>query len=141
MKLPVKILEAARQFSNPTICEEIMYKIRWPDGQPLCPECESVRIVMLSTRKVLRCKDCYREFTLKQGTLFSKSPLDLGQWFLCLYALLLQPKITCQQLSCLLGVTLKTAWRMRKKLSSALALIERPGDFYHTLTLLVSGPE
>lgn len=129
--------DVTRFFKNPHTCEKLIFQIRWPDGRPVCPACAGHRVVSIPHYNNLRCKDCYRQFSLKHDTLFENSPLDLGQWFLCLYVLIHDQGITCNQLADLLSVTLKTAWRMKRKLNAGLSLICPSDNFYDILRQLI----
>lgn len=141
-KTPPMIYQAARTFSDPGTCELLLKKARWPDGKVICPNCGSTHVDSITNRKLLRCKNCRKQFSLKQGTLFEDSPLELGQWLLCLFALLYSPqKLTCQQLSKLLGVSLKTAWRMRGKLIVGLSFLEAQNEFPIILKELLLVPK
>lgn len=140
-KIPEIVYQAARIFSNPRKCEEILYKARWPGGL-VCPTCGGPRISSISTRNTLRCKDCRRQFSMKQGTLFEDSPLELGLWLLCLFAILYSPnKLTAKQLSNLLGVSLKTAWKMREKLIAGLSFLDAQTEFPIILRELLLVPK
>jgi hypothetical protein len=90
---------------------------------------------------MLRCKDCRKQFSIKQGTLFEDSALELGQWLFAFYTLYHHPKTTCHKLSDLLGVTVTTAWQMRRKWNAALSLIVRPGGFLGTIQAIVILPK
>lgn len=59
--------------------ETYFRKIRWADtnGQPVCPRCGSLRYYDLKTRKVWKCKDCHKQFSLTSGTLFAAHKLPL----------------------------------------------------------------
>jgi transposase-like protein len=120
--IPSKISTAIRYFSTPGIPETLLRQLRWPDGKMLCPYCGHSEIGSIATRLEFCCKRCRKQFSLKVGTLFEDSKLELGQWFLALFVLLRSPGITCQQQADLLGVTLRTAWKMRTKLIRALPL-------------------
>lgn len=81
METPKTLLDAVRYFSDLTVCEDYMREIRWPDGEPVCTACGSVRIGEIKTGRMLRCKDCRKQFSHKVGTIFEDSPLGLDKWF------------------------------------------------------------
>lgn len=139
--MTAQLLRVVRYFADPATCETLIRHARWPGGQPVCPVCGGVRIGSIATRGMLKCRDCQKQFSVKLGTLFEDSPLDLGQWFLCLFAVYHCPKITCRELSGLLGVTVPTAWAMRRKLRYALSLISKPGPFKVILAQVVLLPK
>lgn len=135
------LIQAMQQFSDPVRCDRIMQKARWPGGHPVCPACGSTRTGNMTTRCILRCRDCRRQFSVKTGTLFEDSSLELGQWFLCLFMLCHGPVLTCRELAQVLDVTTQTAWHMRHKLNAGLSLIAKPGSFIEALTALVWVPK
>ncbi|TMQ70559.1 MAG: hypothetical protein E6K80_08150, partial [Candidatus Eisenbacteria bacterium] len=71
-KVPATLLEAIRYFSDPDVCL-------------VCPRCDSARHSFLSTRRVWKCLDCKRQFSIKVGTIFEDSPLGLDKWLAALW--------------------------------------------------------
>jgi transposase-like protein len=130
--------KAREYFKCPDRCNKLMQRLRWPGNKIICPGCGSDRISVITTRNVLRCKDCRKQFTSRLGTLFEDSPLELGTWFLCLFIIMQRPKTTCKELADLLNVTLRTAWQIRRKLRAALSLIDRPTCFDDALSAILS---
>jgi transposase-like protein len=140
-KLPEDLLVKARYFSDPIRCERIIMKARWPGGKPVCPKCGSTNIVKITTRKSLRCKDCRLQFSMRIGTLFEDSPLSLGQWFSCFYAVYTYPKITFYMLSILMDTSVKTAWNCRQKFNMAVSLIGPSNTFEDILNKVIQLPK
>ena len=134
MNEPIKLLRAVTYFSYPQRCDKLMSRLRWPDGVIACPHCQRNNIGIIATRNLLRCKGCQKQFSLKTGTFFEGSRLELGQWFLAVFAMMHYPELTCKQLAGLLGVTLRTAWQMKKDLSR----MPNDGNFKCRLIQLVS---
>lgn len=139
--VPLSVLNAARYFSNPETCDNLMRQLRWPGGFILCPRCNGGNISSISTRNMHHCKTCQKQFSLKVGTLFEDSPLELGQWFLALFVLIHKPETTCKELAHILGVTLRTAWDMRRKLIRACCGIDIKGSFKSILAQVLRLPK
>ena len=101
----------------------------WPNGA-VCPHCgESKRVNKLkgkSTRiGVHKCYSCRKPFTVKIGTVFEHSRVQMRLWLQCIYLMSSSKKgISTQQLHRTLGVTLKTAWFMSHRIREAM----RDGD-------------
>lgn len=70
---------------------------RWPDGKPSCPSCGSKRPIYKQTRKGVagyyRCPQPHPHpsgelkpliFTVRTGTVMSRSHIPLDKWLLCL---------------------------------------------------------
>jgi transposase-like protein len=99
----------------------------WPAG-PVCPHCRRTggkvgKLKGKSTRRgTYKCYECRRPFTVKIGTVFQASHLQLHLW---LQAILLlsssKRRITVRQLRETLGVGLKTAWMLNKRIRALIA--------------------
>jgi transposase-like protein len=139
--VPLSVFNAARYFSNPQTCDRLMRQLRWPGGFILCPRCKGGNISSISTRNIHHCKTCRKQFSLKAGTLLEDSPLELGQWFLALFVLIHASEMTCAQLAHLLGVTLRTAWDIRRKLIRATCGIDKKGSFKNILAQVLQLPK
>lgn len=101
----------------------------WPDG-PICPHCGCtgrVYAIKPNTEGRVRmglkkCGDCRKQFTVKVGTVFESSHVPLNLWLQAIVLLTASKKgISSNQLSRILGVTLKTAWFMAHRIREAMA--------------------
>ncbi len=119
--MPKTLLEAVRFFSDIDMCNEYMKQIKWPDGTILCPKCSSDRVGEIKTRKMLRCKDCRKQFSYKVGTIFEDSPLGLDKWFVAVWCITnCKNGISSYELARDLGVTQKSAWFMLHRIRLAM---------------------
>lgn len=126
MTTPQTLLEAVRYFSDLDRCADYMRSLRWPGGKPVCPECESDRIGEVKTRRLLRCRDCRRQFSDKVGTIFEDSPLGLDKWFVAVWSVAnCKNGISSHELARAIGVTQRTAWFMLHRIRTAM---ETEGD-------------
>ena len=73
---PNNVQEVIPYFSDADVCVEFLAAIRWPDG-PQCPACESKQHWYIKTRRIWKCKECGRQFSVKLGTVFEDSPIPL----------------------------------------------------------------
>ncbi len=118
---PCTLIEAVRYFSDLDVCTDYLKSIRWPKGEPACPACESKRIGEIATRRMLRCKDCRKQFSVKVGTIFEDSPLGLDKWFVAVWSVAnCKNGISSHELARALGVTQKTAWFMLHRIRKAM---------------------
>lgn len=118
---PKTLLEAVRYFSDLSVCNDYMRKIKWPDGKVTCPRCGGNRIGEIATRSMLRCKDCRKQFSYKVGTIFEDSPLGLDKWFVAVWCIAnAKNGISSHELGRALGVTQKTAWFMLHRIRKAM---------------------
>lgn len=121
METPKTLLQAARYFADLDVCEKFMRDIKWHGDEPACPHCGSNRIGEVATRRLLRCKDCRKQFSSKVGTIFEDSPLGLDKWFVAVWAIAnCKNGISSHELGRAIGVTQKTAWFMLHRIRVAM---------------------
>jgi transposase-like protein len=101
----------------------------WTNG-PVCPHCKGTeRIGKLSgktTRPGLyKCYACRKPFTVRMGTIFESSHLELHLWLQAIHLLCASKKgISSNQLARVLGITVKSAWFLSHRIREAM----RSGD-------------
>lgn len=118
---PKTLIEAVRFFTDLDRCNEYMMQIKWPDGKIICPACGGDRIGKIQTRKMLRCKDCRKQFSYKVGTIFEDSPLGLDKWFVAVWCITnAKNGISSYEVSRALGITQKSAWHMLHRIRLAM---------------------
>lgn len=98
-------------FTTEEICEEHLAVIRW-NGEPICPYCDSNKVNSLKgATKRYKCYGCRKQFGVKVGTIFHKSPISLRKWFVAIYIITAHKKgISSCQLARDLKITQKSAW-------------------------------
>ena len=103
-------------------CAKALEQMRWPQGF-ICPDCGSPRygIVWHGKVKTFQCKSCHGQTTLTSGTIFHATKLPLTTWFQAMY-FLTQTKnnVSALELTRLLGVCYRTAWRTKHKLMQVM---------------------
>lgn len=130
METPRTLLEAARYFADRAVCEQYMKELRWHGGKPVCPACGSDQIGQISTRRMLRCKKCRKQFSHKVGTIFEDSPLGLDKWFVAVWAIAnCKNGISSHELGRAIGVTQKTAWFMLHRIRKAMEIADDNDKF------------
>lgn len=119
--LPETLIEAVRFFSDIDKCNDLMARVKWPDGKITCPHCDGDRIGKIETRKMLRCKDCRKQFSYKVGTIFEDSPLGLDKWFVAVWCITnAKNGISSYELHRAFGVTQKSTWFMLHRVRLAM---------------------
>ena len=93
---------------------EHLAKIRWPEG-PICVHCQSKKIYTLkvagTTRVVLKCATCRKQFSATVGTIFERSHIALNKWFMAFQLMASSKKgMSAHQLHRMLDITYKSAW-------------------------------
>ena len=103
----------------------------WPDG-PVCPHCgnaDSKRIRKMqgkATRLGLyNCNECKGQFTVRQGTIFESSHLELRLWLQVIHLMCASKKgVSTRQVQRMLSCSMKTAWFLTHRIREAF----RSGD-------------
>lgn len=117
---PERLLEAVRYFADLDVCNSYMRRIKWRNGKPVCPACGSSRIGEIHTRRMLKCRECKKQFSYKVGTIFEDSPLGLDKWFVAVWCIAnYRNGISSHELGRAIGVTQKTAWFMLHRIREA----------------------
>ncbi|MEM9094166.1 MAG: IS1595 family transposase, partial [Pseudomonadota bacterium] len=119
-------------FHDEAAAFEYLENILWPDG-PVCPHCggyERISKIKANPEKRVRqglhkCGQCKKQFTVRVGTVFEASKVELHKWLQAVYLMCASKKgISAHQLHRVLEVTYKTAWFMAHRIREAM----RSGD-------------
>jgi len=119
---PKTLIEAIRYFSDLDVATDHVARTRWPDG-PVCPACGTVseRHYYLKTRRVWKCRECKKQFSVKVGTIFEDSAIGLDKWLPAMWMLANSKNgVSSHEMARSLGVTQKTAWFMLHRLRLAM---------------------
>ena len=93
--------------------------IRWADGA-YCPLCGSTKVYHFSDKRTHKCGDCRKRFSIKVGTIFEDTKIELRKWIMAIWMITSHKKgIASTTLAKDLGVTQKTAWFMLHRLRHA----------------------
>lgn len=54
-------------------CRDFFLRARWPDGNPVCPDCGSRRTYNIKSQNRFKCanSECYKFFSITSGTMFA----------------------------------------------------------------------
>jgi transposase-like protein len=120
MEKPKTLRDAIRYFSNQDNCIRVVAEMRWPHG-PSCPACGHMQHYWLESQKRWKCKECWKQFSVKVGTIFEDSPIPLDKWLIALWMLVnCKNGVSSYELSRDLGITQKSAWFVLQRLRLAL---------------------
>jgi transposase-like protein len=114
--------------------------ILWPDG-PVCPHCgncgkvyELKGVRTKPSKKnpegkerhgLKKCGECRKQFTVRIGTIFEESHIELHKWLQAIHLMVSSKKgISSHQLHRVLEVTYKTAWFLTHRIRECM----RTGD-------------
>ena len=111
-------------FTDQLAAAEYLERIRWPDG-PVCPHCgESERKayrLRSETRRLWKCANCRKQFTVTVGTIFESSHIPLHKWLLAFHLLCASKKgMSAHQLHRMLDISYKSAWFMAHRIRYAM---------------------
>jgi len=110
------------KYGSEAQCAAALEKLRWPQGY-VCPCCESKShcIVRHGKVKTFQCNCCHTQITLTSGTIFHSTKMPLTTWFQAIY-FLSQTKnnVSALELTRVLGVCYRTAWRMKHKIMQVM---------------------
>ena len=121
-RLPETLIEAVTYFADRDVALQFVADMRWPDGKQVCPHCGvEGEHYFLKSRRVWKCRDCRKQFSIKVGTIFEDSPLSLSKWLPAMWMLAnCKNGISSYELARALGVTQKTAWFMLHRIREAM---------------------
>ncbi len=118
---PKTLQDAVRYFSDEQTCIDTVAKLRWPEGKPICPACGKHEHYYLASQKRWKCKECWKQFSVKLGTIFEDSPIHLDKWLTALWMLVnCKNGVSSYEVARDLGITQKSAWFVLHRLRLAL---------------------
>jgi transposase-like protein len=102
---------------------------RWPNG-PICPHCKGDSVYRLTAKAgskrpvrpgVYKCAACRKQFTVRIGTIFEDSKLQLKHWLYAVHLMTSSKKgVSSHQMARELGITVKSAWFMTHRIREAM---------------------
>ncbi|MGZ7000037.1 MAG: transposase, partial [Acidimicrobiia bacterium] len=132
------------EFSIPALAAKIpdeasAYKfledLRW-DGKPVCPHCGSIadhyflsaknggrktRTGKVSERRVWKCRDCRKQFTVLVGTIFHGTKIPLRTWIFVVYEMCASKNgLAAREIERKYDLTAKSAWFMTHRIREAM---------------------
>ena len=129
---PKTLVEAINHFSNPDRAMAYLSAIRWPDGEAICPRCQSKEVTFLANAKVWKCRGKHpkQKFSIKVGTIMEDSPISLTKWLPAMWMMVnCKNGISSYEMGRALGLTQKSAWFMlhRLRLATQTGTFEKLG--------------
>ncbi|MBL7745636.1 MAG: IS1595 family transposase [Chitinophagaceae bacterium] len=115
--------EVVTFFSSEEKCQDMLEKMRFPDGKIVCPKCGVIGAYRMGDCKNYKCRDkkCGSRFSITVGTVMEGSKLPLSKWFTAIYLITAHKKgISSCQLARDLGIGQKAAWFMNHRIREML---------------------
>jgi len=117
----MNIVSIYKQFPTEADCLAHLESIKWSDGKPICPYCNSARSTPLPKEYRYHCNNCNTTFSVTVGTIFHHTHLPLQKWFLAVSLILNAKKgIAARQLARDLEVNKNTAWYLAMRIRKAM---------------------
>jgi len=117
----MNIVSIYKQFPTEQDCLSHLEKVRWPDGKPVCPYCQSNKTSPLPKEYRHHCNNCNTTFSVTVGTIFHHTHLPLQKWFLAVSLILNAKKgIAARQLARDLEVNKNTAWSLEMRIRKTM---------------------
>jgi transposase-like protein len=119
-----KSIFAAKHFNDEAAAYAYVEARLWANGRP-CPHCgvfdRSGALKAKGDRIGLyKCYACRKPFTVKIGTIFEKSHIQMRDWLYAIHMICSSKKgVSANQLHRTLGITLKSAWFMGHRIREA----------------------
>ena len=126
-----KSIFSAPHFNDEAAAYAFVEAHLWADGRP-CPHCGVVdRSGALKGKSnrigLYKCYACRKPFTVKVGTIFEASHIQMRDWLCAIHLICSSKKgISANQLHRTLGITLKSAWFMAHRIREAFKPSARP---------------
>lgn len=113
------LMQMMSAFPNEQSAIDHFTAIRWKNGA-FCPLCGSTKVYHFSDQRTHKCGDCRKRFSIKVGTIFEDSKIELRKWMMAIWLITAHKKgIASTRLAKDIGVTQKTAWFMLHRLRYA----------------------
>lgn len=118
---PKTLTEAIRYYSDTQTCIDAVAALRWVDGKPACPKCNTAegerKHYWLDTQKRWKCYSCRKQFSVKVGSIFEDSPLSLDVWLVALWMLCnCRNGVSSYEIARATGIAQKSAWFVLQRL-------------------------
>ena len=120
MSHPLTLVGFMEMYPSQDACRRALFEQRWREGFR-CPRCAHAVAWYLRGRGLYECADCGYQASVTAGTLLHKTRTDLRKWLLAIWLLASMKKPpSAAELARQLGVTGKTAWLLRRKITHAM---------------------
>lgn len=119
---PRTLQQAIQYFSNEDNCIQTIAAMRWPNGVPQCPACGNTEHYYLAKQKRWKCKECWKQFSVKVGSIFEDSAISLDKWLIAIWMIAnCKNGVSSYELARTIGITQKSAWFMLHRIRLAMA--------------------
>jgi len=115
----ISTYQVFKMFPDQEAARTYLEQRRWSNGV-ICPCCQEAKRITPRKNGFYRCNACKLDFTVRTGTIFERSHVELHKWVYAMYLLMTARKgISSLQLGKEIGVTQKSAWFMLQRIREA----------------------
>jgi transposase-like protein len=135
--MSMTVLQIADRLRTEADAYRFLEEFRWPDGEPTCPHCgtkgaDYIRPrngvsrktsggIGTSHRRVWRCHDCRRQFSVLTSTVMHGTKASVRMWVLVIFEMCLSKNgVSAFEISRKYGVCQRTAWFMCHRIRAAM---------------------
>lgn len=125
-----------RRLTSEAAAYELLEQLRW-NGTPVCPHCGSIaphyflkpangttrktRTGSASERRVWKCRDCRKQFSVLTGTVFHGSKISVRTWVMVILEMCASKNgVSAREIERKYDLTAKTAWFMLHRIREAM---------------------
>jgi transposase-like protein len=134
--MSINVLKLADELRTEADAYLYLERMRWGD-RPVCPHCGSVREHYFlnpangkarktrtgapSERRVWKCADCRKQFTVLTGTIMHRSKIPVRIWLFVIFEMCASKNgVAAREIQRKYGLTGKTAWFMTHRIREAM---------------------
>lgn len=140
METPLNLASLPKYLSHEATAWELVEKLRWPDGEPVCPHCgtkstdhyfiasqsgeRKTKKGAVTYRRLWKCREaaCRKQFSCLIGTVFESSKVPMSKWLLAIYLFSAAKNgVSAKELERQLGVAYPTAWFIGHRLRESMS--------------------
>jgi transposase-like protein len=135
--MALSIPQLATKLQTEADAYKFLEDLRWPTGEPVCPHCGSVarhyfltpqngtarktRTGSMSQRRVWKCRDCRKQFSVLTGTIFHGSKIPVRTWVFVVFEMASSKNgVSAREIERKYELTPKTAWFMMHRIREAM---------------------
>ena len=134
--MSISVLQLADQLRTEADAYRYLEQLRWGD-RPVCPHCGSVRTPYFlnpengksrktrtgsaSQRRVWKCADCRKQFSVLTGTIFHGTKIEIRKWVLVIFEMASSKNgVSAREIERKYDLTPRTAWFMLHRIREAM---------------------
>lgn len=114
--------DAIIYFSDKDRAFEFAKNLRWKDGIVRCPFCNSSNHWFMSSYKKWKCKNCRKQFTIKNNTFMHDSHISIDKWMCAIWIMTtFRGGISSYELGRALKISQSSAWFLSHRIRNLLS--------------------